>query len=394
MTEPATTPATPAAPAATPAPATPAVKSNPGMAFDARIALAKSMKAAPRVEEPEAPKPAATEAPAPDPEAAEAVAEEGADDQTETEATPETADGKVTGALAALEGGNLEAAVKALGGDASKIPLPTKKAFRAIARREMKARQRDQAHEKAKATALQELSVESNRLSQLQRHASSEYGPMVESKKAWDNDDFLTVGKALEKHFKTDLATITQKLASGKVGKTDPEKALAADRAKLAADIAAFEAKKKEGETAQTHAQKRETALAKFSQSFTSHPYVQTVDASGKAVPDQEAITEVFEGYVKSWNGEKYTKTAKQVADELQEALAAKAKKRGLIKDVAPATTATPPKRTRVNAPRIPEPPRLTPPKDLGTPQHLDATRDMRIALARKTTEAQRRGMR
>ncbi len=404
MTEPtsAAAPATPAAAAKAPPPS--ALASS----FDARIALAKSL-GSPRVADDkpaaaaastpgenvdEAPAESDTATPAPETEEAPDSADTEGDetDEAEPAPVPGTDAEKLSTGLALMQKGDLDAAVRALGGDPKLIPLPTKKAFRAMARREMKAQARDTQFARAKATAQSELSTESNRLSQLQRGLATKFAAADESQRAWENEDFLTVGKALERHFKTDLATITQKLASGKVGKTPDEKGIADERAKLARERAEWEAQKANESSQKTLAQKRQEAVTRVGAGLKAHPYIVGVD--GK--PDPDAIEEVFNAYEKTWDGEKFTKTAKACADELQQKLEERAKKRGLVKAGALSTKNGKPGAKPVVAarPRLPEPARTTPRTNLGTTEDLDASRALRLANARRITEQQRRGLR
>lgn len=411
----------PATPAAAPAakPKAPAAPVAPASTFSDRIARAKAMSpgAAPA---PATPAVTATEAPVAE-RTAESVAEtenaseavdspgreteneplestgDETDDASETDPgdetpVPGTDAEKLSTGLALMQKGDLDAAIRALGGDPKLIPLPTKRAFRAMARREAKAQARDQAFERAKSTAQNELAAESNRLSQLQRHASQKYGFVEHGTQAWENEEYHEVGKSLERWLKSDLATITQKLASGKAGKAPEEKALADERKKLAAERAEFEATKAKEAGSKTLAQKREQAVTRVGEGLKAHPYIAGVD--GK--PDPDAIEEVFSAYEKTWNGEKFTKTAKQVADELQTQLEARAKKRGLVKvGASPAPAVGKGGKPVVAArPRIAEPPRTAPRTNLGTAADLDASRAQRVANAKRITEQQRRGVR
>lgn len=409
-------PAPATAPAATPAPAAKAPGPvAPASTFDARLALAKSLgkpgdgKPAP----PPAPTkgenvdaPATTPAPEADPSEtdAESSDETAAEPEIEAESgdgeaseTPDTAEDKVTGALAALAKGDLSALVTALGGDAKAIPLPTKHAFVAMAKRESKAKARDAAHDKSVKKAHGELATESNRLSALQRHIANEYGFAKQGRDAWEAEEFHVVGKALEKWLKTDLATITQKLASGKAGKTPEEKTVAQERAALARERAEFEAAKRAEEGTKTAAQKREAAVTRVGTALATHPFLTGTD--GKQ--DPEALDEVFAAYEKTWDGSKFGKTAKQCADELQAKLESRAAKRGMVKaapgtGTKPGTGKTPPGKVPPKAaarPRIAEPPRTVPNKNLGTPADMEATRALRIANAKRISEQFRRGM-
>lgn len=405
------------APAAAPAaPAPTALEAS----FDARVAAAKGMSrpggapAAAPAKRAAVAKPAAAKA-APAQAAAENVDEtpleespesEGleappdseevdADDDGADDAAPGTDAERLAGAVKALETGDVEALAKALGADAKKLPLPTRKAFRAMARREAKLKAETAGFARAKQTAHAELSGESNRLANLQRGLAAKYAPADAAEKAWDAEDFTAVGKALEKQFKTDLATITQRLASGKSGKSADEKTLDQRKADLDRREAELQAKTKGEETAKTVAQRREVAVGKVGKALESHPYLVTQGADGKSALDPEALEEVFAAYEASWNGEKFTKTAKACADELQAKLESRARSRGLVK--APGASAAPGKTGKTVAKRAatgqrqPEPPRSG--KTGSGALDLESTRDMRIANAKRMTEQQRRGL-
>lgn len=429
--------AAPATPAAAP-PATPAVASHTATlakSFDARVALAKSLGSAPRLPGEPIPtgKPARAVAPAPvhdegmpggetpapapgeetpEPTEPEPPAEEGdgagdegdADEATEKPgetASPGTPEERVTAGLAALAKGDIEGLVRALGGDTNKVSAPTKLAFRAHARRIAKLESEKKTFEGAKATAHAELSGESNRLSALQRGLADRYEPADAARQAWEHEDFLAVGKALERQFKTDLATLTQKLASGKTGKTPDERKLADRERDLAAREAALEAKAKATETSKTVAQKRGIALERAGEALKSHPYLITTGADGAKTQDADALAEVFGEYERSWNGEKFTKTLRGCADELQEKLVARARARGLVPG-APAANGKGAngkpalangKAGKPAGKPLAEPPRTVARKDLGSPADLDATRAARLAAAKRTTEMQMRGL-
>jgi hypothetical protein len=425
-----TTPATPAAsgagktaaPAAKAAPATSAASSV--SSIESRIALAKGLspglpapvKAAPKAKTAPAPvadgetpageEPEATEGDdegAPESEPGEG--DEAAESETEGDdaETPEGAPERIAAALEAIEKGDIDAMVKALGGDPTKIPAPTRKAFRGLARRETKLKAERATFDRERKQAQAELSAESNRISQLQREAARKYAPAAEAQQAWEDEDALALGKALEKQFRTDLVSLTQRLASGKAGKSPAEKELAAERKKLEDERAAFEAKKKNEEGAKTNAQKREAALGKVETALKAHPYLAGTDKDGNAAIDREALDEVFTAWEKTWDGSRFTKTARQVADDLQAKLEERAKRRGLVKvegkaaatgkapagKTAAAAKATPGKKTPAGKQRQPAPPRSGGLKL----EDLNATRDMRIANAKRITEMTRRGL-
>lgn len=407
-----------AAPAAKPAPPpTPSGKAPP--AFDVRIALAKSL-GVPLTARTETPPPAPTKGENVD-EPETAAAEDGepggepvGPPGQETEDAPAgddaaaaegSADERLEAVSKAFESGDIEAMAKALQKEGGKVSGPVRRAFRAhqrrlqqIETRETKANEREKAFEASRARAQQEIADESRRLSDIQRHASQKFGWAAALERAWDEEDMVGVAKALEKACKgASLATITQRLASGKTAKTPDEQKLADDRKKFADEQAAVERKKTAEGDKQVQAQKREAAVARVGDALKAHPYLQTVDDKGQKVTDTEALAEVFTAYEASWNGEKFTKSARQCADELQDKLLARAKARGLAAPVAPPSSKNGkpvvPAKKPVAKPRLAEPPRSTN-AARGTPQDLDASRAMRIANAKRVTEMQRRGVR
>jgi hypothetical protein len=155
---------------------------------------------------------------------------------------------------------------------------------------------------------------------------------------------------------------------------TPAEKAENSAIAELRKELAELKAVKADEGKQQTQAQKRQTAITKVGESLKTHPFV----------TDADAVNEVFAEYEKSWNGEKFTKTPKQVADELQAKVLARAKKLGL----APAAKVTPATKPAAKTPpkRLPEPPRGQKTAQL---DDLDA----RIALAQRNVSMQRRGL-
>lgn len=437
---------TPAAAPATNAAAKPAPAARPTDAtFDARVAAAKTAarsgvaaalpaepkggKAAPKAPPKPAPKATAAEFEDLEGEGEEnSETEETTDtDEAETDESEETeaedtsdddgaelgtAEERLAAATSALEKGDVEAFVKALGDAGKKIPAPTLKAFRSIARREKRQADREKKHGEQVAAfeaevgrARHELTTESGRIVALQRQAANEYGFAKRGRDAWKAEEYADVGKALEAWLETDLATITQKLASGKAGKTPTEKAVDQRLAALEKREKELEAKQKAAGEQQSTAQQRAEAMVKVGKHLESHPYLVTVGEDGKPAQDKEALEEVFAAYDASWDGKRFTKTPKQIADELQAKLEKRAQSRGLVKAPAAAPAgktaaassgkteaATPPKRPAKTTPhRQPEPPRSG---ATAAPLDLDATRALRVANAKRMSEQQRRGLR
>jgi hypothetical protein len=374
------------APTTTPAPvpaavAKPADTSN----FDARLKLATEMSKRPAL--------VATEEPKGESDASTDVAEPdaaGADNEPEVEASAEVlpdADAATTDADATPEGTpeerlnalgealskyDLAAIKKALPG--VKIPEKLEREFRALDRRQRKVTADAAKFTAERTKAAQELSQESQRVSNQQRQLIQQFKPAVDGKKAWEDQDYVGVAKALEKQFGTDIATITQKLATGKTGMTPAEKAENSAIAELRKELADLKAAKADEGKQQTQAQKRQTAITKVGESLKTHPFV----------TDADAVNEVFAEYEKSWNGEKFTKTPKQVADELQAKVVARATKMGLSK--APVVAPVVKKAVKTPPNRLQEPPRG------GKTVQLDDL-EARIALAQRAVSVQRRGL-
>jgi hypothetical protein len=417
----ATTPAAPVTAAAAPPPAP---SGKPVVAFDVRMALAKSL-GSPRVgdaapaattaaggnidADPDADPPADDGAQAGDPpggdDAADAGDDAGDGDAAAPTGTPEE---RLEAVAKAFDSGDIEAMQKALEKAGMKDTGPVRRAFRAHQRRQRQLEAAAQKHtekerefQAARARAQQEIADENRRVEALLRHGREKYGWAAALEKAWEDEDMLAVGKAIEKACKgATLATITQKLATGKAGKTPEERELAEKQRKLDETIAAEAKKKTTAEEQKQQAQKREAAVARVGEALKAHPYLVTTNDAGEKVQDTEALAEVFAAYEASWNGEKFTKTAKACADELQAKLLARAKARGIVPAAAPAAAAKPaagktPKPAGKPTPRpgLKEPPRTSNP-NRGTPADLEATRANRVAMARRATEMQRRGVR
>lgn len=420
-----------AAPSTTPAaPTTPSTPSGKTLApFDARLQLAKSLLPA-RVAMPEAETPGgAGDATGGDGDATDGAADaaggdgdasDGAGDASTAEADGAgdggdggdggDADGparsekeQLDAVTKAFESGDIDAMAAALKKQGVKISGPTRRAFRAFARRtqqldtrEQELKERDRDFEEKRARAQQVIADDTRRLSASERELTRRYGTAYELETAWQNEDMLALGKTLERACKgASLAEITQKLATGKAGKTPDEKRMAERERALEERQAAEQRKTAEAEAAKTRAQQREAAIGRVGEGLKAHPYLQMKNDKGETVLDQEALKEVFSAYEASWNGEKFTKTARKCADELHEKLVARAKARGL----APAPAAPPAgKKPPANGKKpvqqrtgVKEPPRSSSRAAVNT--DLESTRANRVAAAKRMVEMQRRGV-
>jgi hypothetical protein len=370
---------------------------------DARIAAARAMSPAPAPKAEPPPAPAAKPATAddaladgddgtgPEPETA-AEAPAAAKDATE----PQTPEQRIDAASAAIEKGDWKAAIKALGKDI-KVKDTSLKAFMAMDKRESKLKQQARAHE-AKAAADKaeiakgkaELLAENTRISSLLRHGDQKYGWVARTEQAWDNDDKVAFAKGIEKMAKgASLASITQWLAGAR-DKPAEDKSVTEERAKLAREREEWErtkaAEKAEREKAQTNqstAQQREARVLKFGAKFADHPFLTDPDSPGKV--DPEAAAEAFKAYEAHWKNGRFEKPAKQVLDELHARELRKIRRLGL----APATKNEPTPKPAVATRRLPEPPPTG-----AKPVSRDDDRAARIALAKRVSDQQRRGVR
>jgi hypothetical protein len=398
-------------------PSTPSGKSP--APFDARLQLAKSLHPA-RVAMPEAAAGGGSEpdgdgAAEPDEPAADGGGDGAADPDGAADGDGDGADGAADGepsspqaaldaVTKAFDSGDIEAMAAALKKAGAKVAGPVRRAFRAHARRQRQADERDRQFkdtvrnfDAAKARAQHEIADDTRRVAAQERQLIQKFGWAHQLERAWDDEDMTSFGKVLEKACKgASLATITQKLATGKQGKTADERRIADKERELQEREQALQRTAAQKEDAKTTAQRREAAITRVGEGLKSHPYLQMTDAQGKAVQDPEALAEVFTAYEASWNGEKFTKTARACADELQEKLLARAKARGLAPPPPPPAAGgkRPPAGKKPPAPRsgLKEPPRAQSPTR-GTPADLDSSRANRVAAARRMVEMQRRGV-
>lgn len=418
-----------ASPPATPAP-TPTPSGKAPAPFDARLQLAKSLHPA-RVTMPEASTPGgatdgaaegdgdgATEEAEPPTEGSAGDGAGGGEASAEGDgAAEEEGDGagdaparsekeRLDAVIKAFAAGDIEAMAKALEQPGVKISGPVRRQFRAFQRRvqkldarEQELKDKDRTFEDAKAKAQQAIADDSRRLSQAERELTRKFGTAYQLETAWEQEDMVAVGKALERACKgASLAEITQKLATGKTGKTPEERALAERERKLQEAQTAEQRKAQQAEEAKKTAQQREAAIGRIGEGLKTHPYLQMKDPkSGEMVLDTEALNEVFSAYEASWNGEKFTKTARKCADELQEKLVARATARGLAPVTAPPPPAgkagkpQPGKKPPQQRTGVKEPPRTQP--SAAARLDLDSTRANRVALAKRQVEMQRRGV-
>lgn len=318
--------------------------------------------------------------------------------------------------VAALEKGDLAAARAASGRDV-KIPKVTEQAFIAISKRERKLKDRTEKHDQKVAAdraaitkAKDELARDSTKFANDRRAHEQRFGYAVSGERAWQGGDMVAFARSVERMAGgASLATITQRIASMSLGNgaapsagnADP---LAEDRKRLADERAALdkrkrdEAEAKEREQQQrTHAEQRATALGKFGEKHAQHPFLANPDEPGKA--DPEALGEAFGLFEKRWTewraGKRELKpTPKGVLDELHQREVRRLKRLGLT-PAAPAAAAPAPAAAKPRAPAPPPPRRLPePPRTNAPPPSRDDTRASRIALARKVTEQQMRGVR
>ncbi len=180
--------------------------------------------------------------------------------------------------------------------------------------------------------------------------------------------------------------------------------AIVEGRKKLEADQAAFERKQQEEQQARekssaqrTHAEQRQAALGKFGEQHAKHPFLVNPDDPDTA--DPEARDEAFGVYERAWqdwqDGKLATKpSAKKILDEMQTIQLRRLKRLGITPAASP--TAAGGKAGTTNGKRPPIPPKRLPepPATNAKPPSREDTRPSRIALARKITEQQTRGLR
>lgn len=324
---------------------------------------------------------------------------------------------RIDAAVLALEKGDLKAAVSALGRQV-KLTHPETKAFAALAAQRQKHAARVKADQQKSqqtlgeiARAKHEIHQESVKVSNSRRENDQRYGWIGQTERAWDAGDMVTVAKSFERMCRgASLATITQRIANAHMGKSEPltgeQQQLENGRAQLRKEQddwnkrqAEEKANRDKEQGQRSLAEQRETALGKFGESHAKHPFLANPD--DPEAPDPESLSEAFGAYEKAWNewkaGKRTKPTPKQVLDELHGKEVRKLKRLG-ITPAAGGTVAAPPKagtssaNGKVTAPkgqRLPEPPRTN-----GKPPSRDDTRASRIALAKKITEQQTRGMR
>lgn len=334
---------------------------------------------------------------------------------------------RIDAAALALEKGDLASAVAALGRRV-KLPETTAKAFTAISKREQKHRERVKAHDAkvandnaAVARAKHDIAADSQKNANARRELDQRYGWTLATERAWDAGDMVGVAKGIERLCRgASLATITQRIAGMSLGKGDnsggapsvESAAIVEGRKKLEAEQAAFEKRQREEQQARektererTHQQQRTAALDKFGAQHAKHPFLANPDDPD--APDPEARDEAFAVYEKAWQAWQDGKlpqkpSAKKVLDDLHARQLRQLKRLG-ITPAAGASAAPSPKAGTTNGkggkvtPKPAPPPakRLQePPATNGRAPTRDETRAARMALAKKLTEQQTRGLR
>ena len=331
---------------------------------------------------------------------------------TESEAANDTSGGtygsdkeRIDAAALALEKDDLEGAVRALGRDI-KLKGASVKAFKALSVREQKHAARVKRDLDLVNKAKGELQQDSTRASNLLRHADQKYGWIAKTEAAWEAQDYVGFAKGIERLAKgASLATITQRIASAGMGKSEPAspeaQAVAAELAQRRSDREAFEKQRADEKAAaekskgqQSLSEKRTVALGKFGTTHRQHAFLTNPDDPN--TPDPDALKEAFEAYEATWKNGRFEKTPKQVLDELHTREMRKLKRLGITPaaaaqaaPVAKAGTSTG-NGTRTPPKRLAEPPATKG----GRAASLDETRESRVALARRLTEQQTRGLR
>jgi len=334
-------------------------------------------------------------------------------DGGESEAANDTSGGasygsdkeRIDAAVLALEKDDLAGAVKALGRDV-KLKGANVKAFKALSVREQKHAARVKRDLDLVNKAKSELQADSTRASNLLRHADQKYGWIARTEAAWEAQDYVGFAKGIERLAKgASLATITQRIASAGMGKAEPaspeERILAEGRAALKAEREAFEKQKADEKAAaekakgqQSVSEKRTVALGKFGATHKLHPFLANPDDPSS--PDPDALKEAFESYEATWKNGRFEKTPKQVLDELHAREVRKLKRLGITPAAAAQAAPVAKAGTTNGGGKTPPAKRLAepPPTRGGRQPSLDETRESRVALARRMTEQQTRGLR
>lgn len=320
---------------------------------------------------------------------------------------------RIDAAALAFEKGDLEAMATALGRQI-KITHPTTKAFKALSSQRRKhALQVKRDHETAQkqqgelSRAKNEIHQDSVKLSNQRRDLDNRFGWIGQTERAWEAGDMVGFAKGVERMAKgASLATITQRIASAHMGKSEPasleQRQLEDGRAQLRKEQDDWQKKQADEKAARDKEQgqrslseQRQTALSKFGESHARHPFLSNPDDPKAAEP--EALEEAFAVYEKqfeAWKAGKrqFKPTPKQVLDELHQKQVRQLKRLG-ITPAAAASVATAAKAGTNNRP-APKPRLAEPPRTNGKPPTRDDTRASRVALAKKITEQQTRGMR
>jgi hypothetical protein len=287
--------------------------------------------------------------------------------------------------------------------DTPQTPDELKRKFVSLDKREKKHRKLKRDLEKSKkdhaeavAKAKQDLIDESRRISALQRHADQKFGWAVRGEQAWDSQDKVAFAKAIERMAKgASLASVTQWLA----GATDQPKA--PEKQQPSAEEQAWRAEKAEWERQRaaerekseetTDAARAQRAKDNLASSFAKHPFLQNPDDPKR--PDPDALDEAFYAFKAAMGHRKPGETAREVAKRTLDGLHAKELrrlKRLGLEPKAPASKTPEKTAAAKTGERLPEPPATN---RIAKPPSLDDTRANRIALARRMSEQQRRGV-
>lgn len=266
------------------------------------------------------------------------VADEESDDSEDTEdsdtSDESTADtdsppaGKADAELALklLTDGDIPGMVKALGGD-PKLADTSDRKFKALREKEAKLDRKEKQRAAAHKNAIADLTTMSAKAQADLKAFRQENNFLGATRKAVSEKNWPEVAKGLTALTGMNLAELTQKLASGKVGPTESDKTLEAERAKLAAEKAEFENKKKAETEGKTNAEKRQAALVTFGEKLSGHPFLKVT--KGFEARAKTRMEKTFKAWEESWDGKKFTKSPAQCADELNRELQEESKASG-----------------------------------------------------------------
>lgn len=269
--------------------------------------------------------------------------------------------------LELLAAGDIAGAIKALGGD-PKLADTSDIKFAALRSKETKAKQAELARQRAHQRAVGELTKMSQEAQTQLNEFHRENNFLRNGRKAVADKNWPEVAKSLEAFTGLSLSTLTQKLASGKIGATPEEKRLEDDRAKLLRERQEFEAAKNKPNVEQ----QRSTAMQKIGEQLKDHPFLKV--QKGFEARAKSRLEKAFSAWEKSWDGSRFVKTPAQCASELHQDMLDEMKANGIV-----ATTGKTVAKTKRG-----EPPPKVAPRGKDSVIDKSTTFENRVAMAKR----------